>query len=366
MRIGILTFHRALNYGAVLQCYALKELLVEMGHDVEVIDYRPWCIEKNRKSFDWRSLKAKSFLWKMRYISLVPSRNLFRKKASKVFDAFLEKNFKFSCPVATANDIPSYYDVIVFGSDQIWSPIICNGFNAIYYGQFAKGKSCFLSYAASIEGYKDFTSQQWDTITHFLKSFDAISVREKSFRDALADHISKEVEWVIDPTLLINPIILKKLVKEKPVRRYVLLFTVQDSTTPYHIAQHIAHEKGCVMVRVRANARLNLRNKEKNVHNIYAVRPEEFVELINYAECVVTNSFHATAISLQLKKDFYAVECEHPNRIVDLLNSLNLNNRYVTAIEDLNQIEAIDYERVHSRLKDLSSKSKDYLVKHLQ
>ena len=43
MRIGILTFHRAHNYGAVLQCYALQETLKRMGHDVQVIDYRqPW------------------------------------------------------------------------------------------------------------------------------------------------------------------------------------------------------------------------------------------------------------------------------------------------------------------------------------
>ena len=31
MRVGILTFHRAHNYGAVLQCYALQKVLKNLG-----------------------------------------------------------------------------------------------------------------------------------------------------------------------------------------------------------------------------------------------------------------------------------------------------------------------------------------------
>ena len=366
MKIGILTFHRALNYGAVLQCYALFVFLRQMGHDVEVIDYRPWCIEKDRKDFDWRSFKTRSFLQKLKYISLFPSRSVFRRKSSKVFDVFLKSNLKFSCPVVTARDIPSYYDAIIFGSDQIWSPIICKELNAIYYGQFTKGSTRFLSYAASLEGYKDFTPQQWDTIASYLNTFDAISVREKSVRDALATHLSHQVEWVVDPTLLIDSALLKNLVKVKPAQRYVLLFTAQDGTMPYHIAQHIAKENKCGVIRMRTSARLNWRNKEKNVHHIYAASPERFVEYISNATCVVTNSFHATAISLQLKKDFVAVECKHPNRIVDLLHSLDLTDRYVTTIDDLNHVKSIDYEKVHSRIKDLSSASRTYLTMHLQ
>ena len=45
MKVGILTFHRAHNFGAMLQCYALQEYLTKKGLNVEVIDYRQPYIE---------------------------------------------------------------------------------------------------------------------------------------------------------------------------------------------------------------------------------------------------------------------------------------------------------------------------------
>ena len=66
MKIGILTFHRAINYGAVLQCYALQETLKRMGHNVEVIDYRQPMIEKAYKCIKWNWLAKKIIkFWKL-------------------------------------------------------------------------------------------------------------------------------------------------------------------------------------------------------------------------------------------------------------------------------------------------------------
>lgn len=62
MRIGVLTFHRALNYGAVLQCFALFKTLKSMGHDVEIIDYRPLFIERHRNLFYKKQFKKFSII----------------------------------------------------------------------------------------------------------------------------------------------------------------------------------------------------------------------------------------------------------------------------------------------------------------
>ena len=67
MKIGILNFHRALNYGAVLQCYGLQETLTALGHEVSVIDYRPKIIEKHRSYFLFDILKEKGIIFKDRY-----------------------------------------------------------------------------------------------------------------------------------------------------------------------------------------------------------------------------------------------------------------------------------------------------------
>ena len=50
-KIGIMTFHTALNYGAVFQTYALEKILMDMGHDVKVIDYRCPYTDKIYKPF---------------------------------------------------------------------------------------------------------------------------------------------------------------------------------------------------------------------------------------------------------------------------------------------------------------------------
>ena len=365
MKIGILTFHRALNYGAVLQCYALFTVLKEMGHDVEVIDYRAQSIEKERKAINLKALKNKSWPKRLETFVLVPFRFVFRRKAAKTFDTFLSKYIRLSHPVFTSKDIPAKYDLVVFGSDQIWSPILCGGFNDIYYGQFPKGKARFISYAASLEGFDEFTLQQWNSLSRKLDCFDAIAVREKSFRDELAKKTGKKIDWVVDPTLLVSPVVLKRIAQKPPYSRYIFLFTVQGGVMPYKIAQYLATKEGYTVIRARASARLNLHHKEKNVRTIYAADPSIFVGLIDNAEYVVTNSFHATAISLQMKKNFFVVQCEHPNRMVDLLRQIHLEDRYVNHPSDLACASTIDYERVHAYLKDMSHSSYDYLTANI-
>lgn len=366
MKIGILTFHRALNYGAVLQCFALQEKLHEMGHDIEIIDYRPTYIERERWAFNRRTFQKKTWKGRIKYILLIPFKLFFKRKASQSFDSFTKRRFHFSQRVKSASDIPSYYDVIVFGSDQIWNPSLCDGLDPIFYGQIAKGKARFISYAASLEGYQRLLPNEWTLIADRMNNFDALSVRELSFKKELTKYTNKPIECVVDPTLLASPQLFEKIAIRPPYQRYVFLFTVQSGDLPYHIAKKIAEERGLIIVRARASGRLNIQNRETGVKSINAISPELFVGLISYAECVVTNSFHATAISIQLGKDFYTAECLHPNRIIDLLNMLGLSNRYITRIDNLKKnISPINYDVIHAQINHVASKSDEYLTKNL-
>ena len=359
MKIGILTFHRALNYGAVLQCYALFETIKGMGHDVEVIDYRPPYIEKYRRLFYWKDFKKMKYSSMLKYLLTLPFIYINKRKAAKSFDNFLNNHLVLSCPVYSAKDIPSYYDTIVFGSDQIWNPRICDGFDPVFWGQFAKGKTKFVAYAASLEGYHLFSKSQWETIVKLQKNFDAISVREETFCKELVEHSKRNVQCVIDPTLLAPPTLLKQLVQKPLYKRYIFLFLVQKGNTPYLIAQHLSKKIKCEIVISRARPRLE---SPKNTITLDAIMPQQFVELISGAECIVTNSFHATAISLQLEKEFYAVQCERPNRIKNILNAVNLNDRYISKTEDIDHVKPIDYLNVHKHIKILADSSTNYLV----
>ena len=366
MKIGILTFHRALNYGAVLQCYSLKESLCDLGHDVEVIDYRPSALERLRLAFSWNSFKKRDLKNKIKYLCLIPSSYYHKRKTSVIFDDFLEKNFHFSKIVKSPDAIPNCYDVIIFGSDQIWSSKLCDGFDPIYYGEFPKGNMHFISYAASLEGYQSFSSQDWSYVESRLCCFDGLSVREKSFGKELAIHTKCRAKWVVDPTLLVSSSILEKIMVRPSFKNYIFLFTVQPGDEPYRVAKYIAKQKNCIVVRARATQRLNILNRERGVKNINGCSPNLFLGLISYADSVVTNSFHATAISLQFEKEFYAVNCKYSNRISDLLESIDLSDRYISSVDMVDQVKPIDYSRIHSCLKKLSECSFAYLLDNIK
>lgn len=366
MKIGILTFHRALNYGAVLQCYSLKELLCGLGHDVEIIDYRPSAVERSRIVFSWSSFKKRDLKNKIKYLCLIPSSYYYKRKASVIFDVFIEENFLFSKIVKSSGDIPQYYDVIIFGSDQIWSPKLCDGFDPIFYGEFPKGNMRFVSYAASLEGYQSFSSQDWSYVESRLCCLDGLSVREKSFGKELALHTSCRAKWVVDPTLLVSSSILEKIMEIPPFKNYIFLYTAQPGDEPYQVAKNIAKQRNCIIVRARNTQRLNILNRERGVKNIKACSPNLFLGLIHYADCVVTNSFHATAISLQFEKDFYVVNCKYSNRILNLLEAMGLSERYISSVDMVDQVKPIDYSRVHSCLKELSECSLDFLIDNIR
>ena len=151
MKIGILTYHRALNYGAVLQCMSLYLTLKGMGHDVEIIDYRPAAIEKYRMFFRWKDfVQSVGVLGKLRYLGSCCSLIGSRKKTVRKFDGFIAENLKVSHLVTSTKDVPDDYDVIFFGSDQIWNPSLNEGIDNVYLGHFPKHHAKLFSYAVSI------------------------------------------------------------------------------------------------------------------------------------------------------------------------------------------------------------------------
>lgn len=119
MKIGILTFHRAHNYGAVLQCYALQQRLKMAGYDVSVIDYRQPAIERAYKCFDVLYLLKNVFHLKKVYTYLKEFGN--RKQTSVVFEDFSSLFTKTEA--CSASSLPQNFDAYIIGSDQLWVPM---------------------------------------------------------------------------------------------------------------------------------------------------------------------------------------------------------------------------------------------------
>lgn len=362
MKIGILTFHRAINFGAVLQCYALYRTLSDMGHDVEVIDYRPAYIEKYRKPLYWNDFKKQGFLSKIKALLMLPITYKNKKKSASVFDSFLNQHIKTTQVVKNVLDLPSF-DVIFFGSDQIWNPRICEGFDPLYYGQFPKGKTKLVSYAASLGTPQVLTKEQWDKIFPLMKSFDAISVRESKLAEYLQNGGIK-AKTVLDPTLLASKEIFERIVEKPQITGYVLLYMLEPDGNAITFANRIAKHRNLKLMRIRA--RRSPKMKKSNYDDVVPNSVGEFLGYFKYADYVVNVSFHGTAFSVIFNKNFYTLKSRNYERAYGLLKSLGLLDRFVSPNDDVGGGNDIDYLNAIECLEKMRKASQEFLYSSLK
>lgn len=361
MKIGILTFHCAHNYGAVLQAYALQEFLCLQGFDAYIIDYRPVFLERAYKLLDIRGCYAlgfKSFI-KIFFSKLLLLPASFKRRSS--FNYFISTRLRLKSLDLTrsGND----FDAFVLGSDQIWNPKLCKGLDAVYLGDFkaAYGKRV-LSYAASM-GDVRLTEEDSDYIQKRLESFVAISVREHSLQQLLSPLIAKPIETVVDPTFLLETHHWEAIaVKPKINSRYVLVYQVVVKPETLRIARQIASQIGGIVVELKARLSLTRQTPYQ-----YA-SPEQFLGFFKHASFVVTTSFHGTAFSLIFSRSFYTLRLNTgaDTRSESLLNSVGLSNRMVDIDDFPHPISEIDYSETNLRKRDLVRRSEAFLLSALR
>ena len=140
MKIGILTFHRAHNYGALFQAYATQAFLSRQGHQAEMIDYWPTYHDDEYRMIPY--FKTRSLLGKIKAILmiLIGFRRIL--KRSKMYKNFIRDQFNLlGEPRYRSKEAISdlSYDMVIYGSDQIWRGSIfagIKGFNDVYYGEY--------------------------------------------------------------------------------------------------------------------------------------------------------------------------------------------------------------------------------------
>lgn len=359
MNIGILTFHLAHNYGAVLQAYALQEVLKEKGYEVEIINYRPSSIEDVYKLFSLRIYKGDYFSRKVYKFAGRVLTFWARCKRYRNFERFIKVHLNLSKVCARdKSGIPQGYDAYVFGSDQIWNPRLSHGLDEVYLGRFlCKKEARKIAYAASMGTEYVLGEAERNTLTASLEAFHSVGVREKSLHDLLSDlHINSTV--VLDPTLIAGREIFDRLaVKPASSSRYVLLYRLEKDMYALRFAQQIARQLGAEVVEI-APYKIWLRDKGRKI--VSAISPEEFCGWFKYAACVVSISFHGTAFSVIFRKDFYCLKSALQDRSRNLLESLGLGGRMIASDVSVG-FEPVDYSKAEEKIKELKKMSKDFL-----
>lgn len=344
MLIGILTFHRAHNYGAVLQCYCLKVYLGSLGHEVHVLDYRPDYLTRLyslRPYGLW--LKAG---WKYALKCFLKEPFLYRKRKERYmgFETFIR------CRIAPApfHDRMDEYDLVFLGSDQIWNPVATGGKpDPVYWGD--RCASPVASYAASY-GRSSIEEKHKDFIRSRLDKLAGISVREESFRQLLTRLTGKEISTVLDPMLLAGKNTLDKIAVPPGIDEpYVLVYDLFNDKMVIRLAKGLAKQVGGKMIDLR-------HGKEA------ASSPEEFVGFFKDAACVVTSSFHGTAMSILYGKPFYTIKQGNDKDLRQgaLLESLDLADRMIDG-SSVPRLSTPDYSLANKNLHALRTLSIRYV-----
>lgn len=356
MKIGILTFHRAQNYGAILQCYALQKILREMGHDVSVIDYNQKYIKKVYKIFDvQRFVQCALFHFHprvaLKYLWDVKTR-ITRKHN---FENFIKENINLSEECDCSN-IPNDFDLYIIGSDQLWNSSLTGSCDKIYWGEFFhKPSSSIITYAISTS-LSDLSGINETFVKQHVKNFKSISVRETSLSLYLKEKcIAKDIIVCLDPTLIADKNIWESVCSHRfQDEKYVLIYRARG----YKNNPELLKQKAEYLAK-----RENLRVIDITSANLPI---EDFIGLFRYATCVITTSFHAVAFSIIFNKPFYAIALNdgHDSRYVDLLKSIGLESSIVRP-DFIPQLVEVDYTIVNKNLSKLRSISIDYLKSHL-
>lgn len=308
MKIGILThFHKSINYGGVLQAYALCKHLEKQGHTVQQILY----------TAQVRRLDPPELTLKDKYQKIIKriqrrynaSRNIaVKKRMESLFFPFRDfvSHTENEYTKQNITDIAEEFDIIIAGSDQIWNP---DWYDGTYMLDFVGPSVSKISYAASM-GVSTLTQQQKKTYKEHLGSLKKISVRETEAAEILSEALEREVEVCVDPTLLLSAEDWDEIAgKKKTGERYVFLYMLGDDIKVKKLAEKFAKQKSLRLVFIPdLIGEYRPSDKKLKGEAVTDATPNDFISLIKHADYIFTDSFHACVFSLLYKKEFFAFE----------------------------------------------------------
>jgi hypothetical protein len=326
-KIGLLTFHCADNFGAVLQAYALQKYIHNTFNvNIEIIDYRPSQLVKPYK-LDFSN--AKNFIEKIKIIiKKILSQKKYNERLAK-FEEFRLKYFEFSAKRNITKDmlntLTNEYECFLVGSDQVWNPSFVGDIGSSYLLDFLPEDSYKVSYASSVVEVIPDSLQS--VYKKYLERFNFISVREEGSKKILQKIIDKDINVNIDPVFLLEKECWEKIIKiplNRPKKDFILVFDYVLNSEYVKIANIIADYLGLECVTYSINYFWN-RRYINNKKSLFFEGPCEILWYIKNASLILTSSFHALAFSIIFEKKFLCLL--HPsrgNRMIDILNKLEL------------------------------------------
>lgn len=356
MKIGLLTLHYPLNYGALLQTYALFSHIQNKNIDIEIINYTP---HKNSLINNYYP-KINSIKTLLNAILKTLFINDYIHKKNK-FNSFSKNHLKLTRRYSIISDILLNYDIVLTGSDQVFNLNFKN--RLVYFQPFRKNNNQKkIAYAPSF-GVSDFNLKFCKEIQPHIDDFDFLSCREIDGVSFLESMCSKKIYHVLDPVFLLKKTCWEKISSKAFSKdKYIFIYDLNGKKKLIDFANKIKSDQ---KIYILSNDPLaSIKREYKHVDKfIRSAGIDEFISLISYADAVITDSFHGTAMSIIFQTPFYTYISldKAASRITSLLKEFSMENRIINSANN-------DYPEISERpdISILESKimeSKSYLHK---
>ena len=366
LKIANLTLDGYFNYGNVLQRYAVCNLLMGLGAEVESLwfssqagflpylqSHYPWM----KDSWDWKTWVKLGINWKGATSKLLSGREAWEATRSAVIKSFVDRYIPMRYDVDFSK-VADEYDYFVTGSDQVWNPYFAD-LEKLFI-KFAPGEKR-IAYAASIS-CPEIPQDKQQTFIDGVNGMKEISVREQAGADLIQQLTGRRVQVVADPTMLVTAEDWRSIARKPSWLKgdEQLLVTYFLGKRPDSVIESIARENGLQIVNML----------DERVFEHYAIAPEEWLWLIDHARFMYTDSFHGTVFSILFRTPFVVTErvdagcaSKMTSRIDTLLAKFDLSDRRGTNANGYMIASPLDmhYGDVDKVLAEEKQKAEAYL-----
>lgn len=380
MKIGVITYWQSNdNYGQLLQCWALQHYLRSKGHDAYIIKY------------DFASRYSRKPLWKkvLKILAIYPiitylihrkekiefrklSNELNEKNKLRKFDEFRKEQLCFSenyyAKLQDLQFLPPEAQLYITGSDQVWGQLLDNKENEVFFLNFGSKEIKRISYAASF-GLDNYPQKLNAALKANLNRFDEVSVRESSGL-RICNNVGIKAYKVMDPTMLLNKEEYLKFIDTPKHHNYIYIYSLnilKSDQIFFNTIKQYSEKMKLSIVATPGSGRILGAEIFDGVTYDYATI-QQWISNIANANFVVTTSFHGTVFCILTNTPFAFVPLKGKmanmnNRVLDLLQELNLSARIVYSVSDMKSIldKDIDWDSVNKRISIFKEKSISFL-----
>lgn len=377
MKIGIITFWQTRdNYGQMLQCWALQQFLLQLGHDPYLIRYahteHSFPLKEKIVYFIKKLLKCKFSKLILHQKHLAPLskteeirnfevfKNLHLRKSKKIYYSYTE----------IYKELPAA-DCYIVGSDQVWGRSIKTDDGKVFMLQFVPKQKNRISYATSF-GTSTKSKSDISLLSKYLNQFYAVSVREKSGVE-ICKNAGINASLVVDPTLLLNANQYINYFGLKNCRRnqvFVYSLNIHDSEDiGWSTLREFSKQNNLKVVVTPSSGYIKGTELFGDLVDYKYYNIPEWLNMILCSRMVVTTSFHGVMFCLQFHTPFiYIPLCgkysKGNNRVLDFIDTLEIQIPIYSktfSYFDFGNFQ-FDWEKIDEKIAKLQSESADFLI----